>query len=60
MGVGVLLAFAALTFAIASSVHSGVAVTLGFATLRDPFDGAVVPEAVIAVLLVIRPRPRRS
>lgn len=47
------MALAAVTFAIASFVHSGAAIPLGFATVRDPFGGAVVPEAGIAALLAV-------
>ncbi|HEX6444299.1 MAG TPA: hypothetical protein VF053_04355 [Streptosporangiales bacterium] len=53
VGVGALMAFAAVTFAIASFVHSGATVPLGPVTVRDPFQGAMVPEAVIAVLVAV-------
>lgn len=42
-----LMAFAAVTFALASTVHFGVAV----AGIVDPFAGAAIPEAVIAVVV---------
>ena len=41
----------AATLAIASIVHSGVVIRLGFMTLNDPFPGARIPEAVIAVVV---------
>jgi hypothetical protein len=44
---------AAVAFATASVTHVGVTIPLGFATIRDPFPGAVIPEAVIAVVLAI-------
>ncbi len=40
-----------MSFAMASIIHAGVAIPLGVTTLRDPFPGAVVPEAVIAVVV---------
>lgn len=52
-GVGVLAALTASAFAAASVVHTGVAVPLGVVTVRDPFPGAVVPEAVIAVVVAV-------
>lgn len=48
-GAGVLLAAAAVTLAVASLLHLGVAIPLGAATVSDPFAGAAIPEAVIAV-----------
>jgi hypothetical protein len=50
--VAVLMAIAAAAYAIASLVHFGLAIPLGFATLRDPFPGAAAPEAVIAIVLL--------
>ena len=46
---GVLIAGAAVSFAVASVIHAGVAIPLGVTRVSDPFPGAVVPEAVIAV-----------
>ncbi len=37
----------------ASTVHLGIAIPLGFATLRDPFGGAAIPEAVLGMILGI-------
>lgn len=50
-GAGVLLAVAAVTLAIASLLHFGVSIPLGGTTVSDPFAGAAVPEAVIAVVV---------
>ena len=41
----------ALTLAIASIVHFGVVIPLGVVTLDDPFAGARIPEAIIAVVV---------
>ena len=41
----------ALTLAIASIVHFGVVIPLGVVTLDDPFAGAKIPEAIIAVVV---------
>lgn len=43
----------AVTLAIASIVHFGVVIGLGIVTLNDPFEGARVPEAIIAVVLAV-------
>jgi hypothetical protein len=48
---GVLMALAAVGFAVASSIHAGAAIPLDVTTLRDPFPGAAVPEAVIALVM---------
>ncbi len=48
-----LMALGTLTLFGASTVHLGVAIPLGFATLRDPFGGAAIPEAVLGVILGI-------
>lgn len=53
IGVGVVVLLTALAFAAASVVHSGVAIPVGVATIRDPFPGAVVPEAVIAAVVAL-------
>lgn len=47
----VLLIVATLSFALASIIHFDVPVPLGVTTVRDPFAGAAVPEAVIAAIL---------
>jgi len=41
----------AVTLAIASIVHFGVVIPLGVVTLDDPFAGAKIPEAIIAVVV---------
>ncbi len=48
---GVLMAFAAAAFAVVSTVHFGVDIPLGFATVSDSFPGAAPPEAVIAAVV---------
>jgi len=48
-----LMALATVSFALASLVHLGLTLPLGFLTLDDPFAGAAIPEAVIAVVLGI-------
>ena len=40
-------------FAVASIVHFGVVIALGPVTIDDPFPGAAIPEAIIAVVLGI-------
>lgn len=50
-GVGVLMAVAAVTFGIASAVHFGGTVPLGFVTVHDPFPGAKFPEMIIGAVL---------
>lgn len=42
----------AVTLAVASIIHFGVAISLGFVRINDPFEGARIPEAVIAVVVV--------
>src|SRR5437016_695741 len=39
------------TFALASLVHFGVAIAVGPVTIDDPFTGAAIPEAIIAIVL---------
>src|SRR5262249_30948276 len=51
MGAGALLGLAAGTLAVASLLHLGVAIPLGATTISDPFAGAAIPEAVIAVVV---------
>lgn len=41
---------AAVTLALASIVHFGVVIPLGIVTLNDPFAGARIPEAIIAII----------
>src|SRR5215467_8830748 len=48
-GAGALLGVAALTLALASLLHFGVAVPVGATTISDPFADAAIPEAVLAV-----------
>ena len=48
-----LMLLATAAFAIASIVHFGVVIALGPITLDDPFPGAAILEAVIAVVLGI-------
>src|SRR5438046_5213164 len=43
----------AVTLAIASIVHFGVVIPLGVLTLDDPFAGARIPEAIIAVVVAV-------
>jgi hypothetical protein len=49
-GAGVLLSVAAVTLAVASLLHFGVAIPVGVTTVSDPFAGAAIPEAVLAVV----------
>jgi hypothetical protein len=41
----------AVTLAIASVIHFGVVIPLGVITLNDPFAGARIPEAILAVAM---------
>jgi hypothetical protein len=45
------MALAALTLFGASTIHFGVVVPFGVATVRDPFAGAAIPEAILGVVL---------
>jgi hypothetical protein len=45
------MSIATLSLAIASLLHFGVAVPLGAVTISDPFRGAAIPEAVLAVVV---------
>jgi hypothetical protein len=47
------MVFAAVTFAVVSTVHFGVDIPLGFTTVSDSFPGAAPPEAVIAAVVAI-------
>src|SRR4051812_28570304 len=65
IAIGALLVGATGAFVVASLVHFGVAIALGPITLDDPFPGAAIPEAIIALVLgmgavtVIARRPAR-
>jgi hypothetical protein len=48
-----LMAATAVTLALASLTHLGNTIPLGVVTLHDPFQGAAIPEAVIAVVMVV-------
>jgi hydrogenase/urease accessory protein HupE len=48
-----LMALATVAFAAASIIHFGAVIGLGPITVDDPFPGAAIPEAVIAVVLGI-------
>ena len=48
-----LMVFATGTFAVASLVHSGVVIALGPVTIDDQLNGAMIPEAIIAIVLGI-------
>ena len=48
-----LLGLAAAAFVVASLVHFGVVIPLGLLTLDDPFPGAAIPEAILALVLAI-------
>src|SRR5436189_5560068 len=48
-----LMLMEALSLAIASVVHFGVVLPLGVLTLADPFAGARIPEAIIAVVVAV-------
>jgi hypothetical protein len=47
--IGGLAALAAASFGAASAIHAGLTAPL----VRDPFDGAFVPEAVIGFLMAV-------
>lgn len=47
------MALTAAAFAIASIVHFGVGIPVGFTTISDSFPGAAPPEAVIAAVVAI-------
>lgn len=53
VAVGAVVASTALAFAVASVVHAGIAIPLGGTSIHDPFPGAVIPEAVIAVVVAV-------
>lgn len=48
-----LMLVATVAFAIASLIHSGTEIALGPIMIEDPFSGAAIPEAVIAIVLGI-------
>jgi hypothetical protein len=48
-----LMTLATVSFGLASLVHFGIVLPLALVTLDDPFPGAAIPEAVIALVLGI-------
>ena len=50
MAIAVLMVASTVTFIVASTIHFGVAVPV---FSRDPFSGAALPEAIIAVVLAV-------
>lgn len=46
-----LLVAAAVSFAMASAIHFGLMIRLGVLTISDPFFGAAIPEAVLALVV---------
>jgi hypothetical protein len=50
--VGVLLALIGTALVLASIVHFGVKIPLGFATVSDPFPGAAPAETVVAIVVM--------
>jgi hypothetical protein len=48
-----LLGVIAMTFWVASAIHFGAEIPLGFVTIGDPFPGAAIPEAVVGVVVAI-------
>ena len=44
---------AGLTLVMASIVHGGLAIPIGFTTFRDPFFDAAIPEAVLGVATLL-------
>lgn len=44
-----LMLVAAVAYATVSIIHSGIVIAIGPITIDDPFPGAVIPEAVIAI-----------
>lgn len=53
IAIGGLMLVATVGFALASLVHFGVALVLGPVTINDPFAGAAIPEAILALVLGI-------
>ena len=49
--IAALMAIAAVTLALASTVHFGVHLGVGQLAIHDPFPGAAIPEAVIAFVV---------
>jgi hypothetical protein len=45
------MALGAITFWVASAIHFGARIPVGFTTLDDPFPGAAIPEAIVGVVL---------
>ncbi|MGE5333169.1 MAG: hypothetical protein ACM3N4_00585, partial [Nitrososphaerota archaeon] len=48
-----LMVVATVAFALAAIIHAGIVIALGPIVLEDPFPGAAIPEAVIALVLGI-------
>jgi hypothetical protein len=48
-----LMVLAAVAFAVASLIHFGNTLAAGPITIADPFPGAAIPEAIIAIALGI-------
>jgi hypothetical protein len=49
---GLMLVEAA-TLAVASVIHFGIVISLGRLTISDPFEGARIPEAILAGVLAL-------
>ncbi|HEX4212294.1 MAG TPA: hypothetical protein VIA06_03070 [Candidatus Dormibacteraeota bacterium] len=49
--IAALMAIAAVTLALASTIHFGVRLGAGQLAIHDPFPGAAIPEAVIAFVV---------
>jgi hypothetical protein len=47
------MAAATVAFVVASLVHFGLVIAVGPVTIDDPFTGAAIPEAIIALVLAI-------
>jgi drug/metabolite transporter (DMT)-like permease len=46
-----LLLLAGVSFWIASAIHFGLTISLGFITVADPFVGAAAPEAILGLVV---------
>ena len=53
IAIGGLMVAATGAFVVASLVHFGVVIAVGPVTIDDPFPGAAIPEAIIAIVLGI-------
>lgn len=51
--ISVLMVIATVAFALASLIHFGIMIALGPIMIADPFPGAAIPEAIIAIVLGI-------